>query len=102
MDLANSDVDVMFEMGDFNAVAVFEADGVVIAEVRGWFTEPTDSTTMYNVEIEAQKPKFEGPTSKLASIANKTRCAINNRPYTVEKQENTGLGIIVLSLKTTT
>lgn len=102
MDLGTSDVDLMFEMGDFNAVAAFEAGGVVIAEVKGWFTEPTDSTTMYNVEIEAQKPRFEGPTAKLASIANKTRCTIKQRSFIVEKQENTGLGITVLSLKTTT
>lgn len=97
--IGDGDLDLIFENGDFDTPAEFTSIGLT---VRAIFNEPTDETVMYGqVQVEAMKPSVICESSKLTSaVVPKIAVTINDRDFTVERIEKTGVGMTVLHLKT--
>lgn len=99
--IGDGDLDLIFENGDFDTEAVFQTASGDVA-VKGWFTAASQGVSMMsNVEVEAAKPSFTAPTSKLTAVRNKQMVTISEVEYQVEKIEPTGVGTSVVWLKTT-
>jgi hypothetical protein len=97
--IGDDDLDAIFASGDFDEDAVFTI-GLSTLTIRGWFTDGSDATTMYGVEIDASKPSLICKTDDLATVRNKMSVSIRSVNYTVEKIENIGTGVSVVYLKT--
>lgn len=97
--IGDGDIEAIFENGDFDTSAVFTTSAGSLT-VSGWFTSASDATTIYGVEIEAQKPTFVAPTSAIGAVKNKNPVAINAVNYIVERVEKVGTGVSVCYLKT--
>jgi hypothetical protein len=95
----DDDLEHILTGGDFDNEAVIATPGGDLT-VKGWFTEPTDATVMYNVEIEAQKPTFMCQTSDITTVRNKMAVIINGSTYQIERIEKIGTGMSVIYLKT--
>ena len=99
--IGDGDVATILANGDFDTDAVFTISVGVTLTVSGWFTEQSDAVTMYGqVQVEAQKPTFQCETSAIATVRNKMAVTINSTAYTVERIEDTGMGVSVVYLKT--
>lgn len=67
---------------------------------KGIFTDATDGTTSYGVEIDAQRPTLMVRTADLTNIVRgTTTVTVNAVTYTVMKIEELGTGDTVLYLK---
>ena len=101
--IGDGDVATILANGDFDTDAVFTISSgpTVTLTVSGWFTEQSDAVTMYGqVQVEAQKPTFTCETTAIATVRNKMAVTINSTAYTVERIEDTGMGVSVVYLKT--
>jgi len=96
--IGENDVALIFENGDFDTEAIFDTESGDVS-VQGWFTDSSDATVMYNVEIEAVKASLMCPTSEIDGIVRRGQLAfINDEFYTIEKIEDNGTGVSVLWL----
>jgi len=94
--IGDGDVAAIMSNGDFNEPAVFGGT----LTVQGWFTDESDATNIYGVDIEAQKPSFICDTDDVVSVQNRTSVVIRSRTFTVERIEKLGIGNSVVYLKT--
>jgi len=94
--IGDDDLDAIFASGDFDEEATF-SNGLI---VRGWFTDGSDATVMYNVAIEANKPSLICKTDDIASVRSRMTVTIRSVVYTAERIEKTGTGVSVVHLKT--
>lgn len=101
-----ADVEAIFENGDFNVPAVFVIDPDTSPDsdltVQGYFTAASQAVPIggfAGLEVEAAKPSFTCPTSKVTAVENKMRVLIDSLMYQVEKKEPTGVGTSVVWLK---
>ena len=93
--LGDGDLDSIFANGDFDEEVIFTS-----VTVRGWFTDGSDATTMYGVEIEASKPTLICKTDDITTVRNKMAVTIRSTAYTVERVEKLGTDNSVVYLKT--
>lgn len=94
--IGDGDVEAIFNSGDFDEPAAF-SNGLT---VQGWFTDGSDATTMYGVEIEASKPTLICSTDEIATVRSRMTVTIRSVVYTVEKIERNGTGASSVYLKT--
>lgn len=105
--IGDGDLTSIFANGDFDEQAVFVITPAVLVPptpavtltARGWFTDGSDATVMYGVEIEANRPTLMCPTASIATVRNKMTVTIRSVVYTVEKIERIGTGVSVVYLK---
>lgn len=96
----DEDLEAIFTSGDFDECATFTlASGSELC-VDGIFTDASDATVVFGVEIEALKPTFVCQTSKITAVRNKNAVEIGGTTYQVEKIEKIGTGTSVVYLKT--
>lgn len=98
--IGDDDLDSIFANGDFDEEAIFTISVGDALAVRGWFTDGSDATVMYNVEIEAVKPSLMCKTDDITTVRNKMSVVIRGTTYTVEKISRVGTGVSVVYLKT--
>lgn len=94
--IGDGDVEAIFNSGDFDETAAF-SNGIT---VQGWFTDGSDATSMYGVEIEASRPTFICSTDGIATVRSRMTVTIGSTVYTVEKIEKHGTGVSSVYLKT--
>lgn len=99
--IGDGDLELIFESGDFDTVAEFTISVGVTREVNGWFTEGSDATLLYGVQIEAVEPTFTCPSDEITAVQNKMAVVINAATYTVQRKQQIGTGVSVCYLKTT-
>jgi hypothetical protein len=117
--ISDNDLDACFSTDDFAVPATFEVNtapgvptGVAVElsgpnllhvtwnaatdgnalEVNGHFTEGSDATVMYGVEIEAVEPSFTCRTSEIQDVRNKMSVSVGGNDYTVARIQKIGTG----------
>ena len=106
MAVGDGDVAAILENGDFNTDAVFtlSVSPTVTLTVQAWFTDGTEGVAMQGVEIEASDPTLMVSTADInvvgSVVKNKMSVTANGSTYTVERIQDTGMGISVVHLKT--
>jgi hypothetical protein len=100
MAISDDDLDACFSTDDFAVPATFTIAVGSTLEVNGDFTEGSDATILYGVDIEAVEPSFMCRTSAITSVRNKMAVSIGSNDYTVVRIQKVGTGISVVHLKT--
>jgi hypothetical protein len=98
--ISDDDLDACFSTDDFAVPATFTIDGSTEIEVNGYFTNGSDATILYGVEIEAVEPSFTCRTSEIEDVRNKMSVSIGGNDYTVVRIQKVGTGTSVVYLKT--
>lgn len=99
--IGDGDLDSIFNNGDFDEEVSFVTAALTPPlKVRGWFTDGSDATTLYGVEIEANRPSLICKTDDITTVRNKMTVTIRSVVYSVEKIERLGTGASVVYLKT--
>lgn len=95
--IGDEDLDACFNTDDFGIEADF---GGSTGSVKGHFTDATEATLLYGVEIEARDPSFACKTSDITAVRNKDSVTIDGTDYTVAKIQKLGTGVSLVTLKT--
>jgi hypothetical protein len=100
--ISDDDLDACFSTDDFAVPATFTltASPLTTLEVDGHFTNGSDATVLYGVDIEAVEPSFTCRTSEIESVRNKMAVEIEGNDYTVARIQKVGTGVSVVYLKT--
>jgi hypothetical protein len=69
--ISDDDLDACFSTDDFAVPATFTIDEDTEITVDGYFTNGSDATVLYGVEIEAVEPSLTCRTSEIESVRNK-------------------------------
>lgn len=101
MSFVDDDLAQIFSASNPLAVlAAFDPSGTNV-EVYGLFTDGTDATVMYGVDVEAQNPSITCRQSDVSTVENRMKVTINSTQYTVERIAKSGSpGVTTVYLKT--
>lgn len=96
----DEDLEYIFRSGDFDTCAEFTISAGNEICVNGIFTDASDATLMYGVEIEATEPTLMCKSSDVSTVRNKMKVLIHSINYIVERIQKVGQGCSVVYLKT--